>query len=230
MSDLFYTGRAKQTNGAFTVSMKGGSELVQKLRKLETGGQTAIKRTVSDFSSRAPAWVSKGIREHYGVDTVAIKEAGPQKKRGKTTVKVAGHTIDGVALEYRGRTLTPVHFRMSPKARPSAQQNKQIRIPGQAIAGAGDVAMIKPPKKYKVKATIIRGKRVSLPTGTFIASGNGGSTLPFQRTGEGRTPIEAVRTLSVPQMIDGRARATIEETISEKLGDRFEHHIKQAMK
>lgn len=230
MSDLFYTGRAKKTSGAFTVNMKGGSEIVQRLRKLENGGETAIKRTVSDFSSRAPAWVSKGIREHYGVDTVAIKEAGPKKKRGKVTVKAGGVSIDGASLIYEGRTLTPVHFKMAPKARPTAQQNKQSLIPGQAIAGAGDVAAIRQPKKYKVKATIIKGKRVSLPTGTFIASGNGGSTLPFQRTGKGRMPIEAVRTLSVPQMIDGRARETIEQMISEKLGDRFEHHIKQAMK
>lgn len=230
MSDLFYTGRSKQTSGAFSVSMKGGSELAKKLRKLENGGETAIKRTVSDFSSRAPAWVSQGIRQHYGVDTAAIKDAGPKKKRGRTSVKVAGRTIDGAELIYSGRTLTPIHFKMAPKDRPTAQQNKPILIPGQAIAGAGDVAAIRPPKKYTVKATIIKGKRVKLPAGTFIASGNGGASLPFQRTGEGRMPIEAVRTLSVPQMIDGRARETIEEAIGEKLGDRFAHHIKQAMK
>lgn len=230
MSDLFYTGRAKQTGGAFSVSMKGGSELAKQLYKLETGGETAIKRTVSDFSTRAPAWVSKGIREHYGVDTVAIKEAGPQKKRGKVSVEVAGQTVDGVSLIYRGRTLTPVHFKMAPKNRPTAQQSKPMLIPGQAIAGAGDVAAIRQPKKYKVKATIIKGRRVSLPRGTFIASGNGGTSLPFQRTGEGRMPIEAVRTLSVPQMIDGRAKETIEQMVSEKLGERFQHHINRAMK
>ncbi len=66
--------------------------------------------------------------------------------------------------------------------------------------------------------------------GTFIAAGNGGASLPFQRTGEGRTPIEAVRTLSVPQMIDGRARETIEQTINTKLGERFNHHIERAMR
>lgn len=230
MSDLFYTGRARQTSGAFSVTVKGGSELAKKLRKLEAGGTNAIKRTVSDFSTRAPAWVSKGIREHYAVDTVAIKEAGPQKKRGKTTVQVAGKTVDGVALQYSGRTLTLTHFKLSPKSRPTALKAKLIRIPGQNIAGAGDVAMIRPPKKYKVKTTIIKGQRITLPGDTFIASGNGGSTLPFQRTGEGRMPIETIRTLSVPQMIDGRARETIEETIGEQLGKRFENHIKQAMK
>ena len=230
MSDLFYTGRARRTGGAFTVSIKDGRELAKKLKKLETGSETAIRRTVSDFATRAPAWVSKGIREHYGVDTVAIDEAGPKKKRGKTSISVAGTTVDGIALEYRGRSLTPSHFKMSPKQRPTAQKAQTIKVPGQAIAGAGDVAMIRPPKKYTVKATIIKGQRSSMPPGTFIAEGKGGSVLPFQRTGAGRMPIEALRTLSVPQMIEGRAKDTIEEMISEKLGARFAHHIEQAMK
>lgn len=231
MSDLFYTGQSKKAgSGLFNVTCKGAPDIVKKLQKLEDGGKVAIKRTVSDFSTRAPAWVTKGIREHYGVDKAAINEAGPTVKKGASSVKVDGITVDSVTLKYRGRTLTPVHFNMSPKQRPDGQQNQYTRVPGQAIAGAGDVAMIRPPKKYNVKATIIKGKRTNLPTGTFIASANGGSTLPFQRKSEARKPIEAVRTLSVPQMIDGRARETIEEMISENLGKRFEHHIQQAMK
>ena len=229
MSDLFTTGRAKSTSGSFSVSCSGGSDIVKRLQKLENGGKVAITRTVSDFTTRGPGWVSKGIREHYGVDTAAIKDAAKRPKRGRTTIKVAGIAVDGASLEYNGRTLTPIHFKMNPKERPSAQQNKQLRIPGQAIGKGSPVAMVRPPKKYTVKATIIKGKRASLPSGTFIASAKGAS-LPFQRTGGGRTPIEAVRTLSVPQMIDGRARETIEETISTKLGQRFEHHIKQAVK
>lgn len=232
MGDLFYTGAAKRTGGAFSVTMKDGAKLAKRLQKLEHGGETAIKRTVSDFTTRAPAWVSKGIRQHYGVDTAAIKEAGPKTKKGASSIRVSGVSVDGATLEYKGRTLTPTHFKMSPKSRPSGQQAKQIRVPGQAIATAkgSPVAMIRPPKKYTVKATILKGGRASMKPGTFIASGNGGATLPFQRTSEGRTPIEAVRTLSVPQMISGKAKQTIEETISTKLSERFEHHIQQAMK
>lgn len=226
---LFTTGKKKHTSGGFSVSCAGGAELVKRLRKLENGGKVAIQRTVSDFATRAPAWVSKGIRENYGVDTGAIKEAAQRPKRGKTSIKVAGVTVDGASLEYKGRTLTPLHFKMSPKQRPAAQQSKHIRIPGQVIAGAGDVAMIRAPKPYKVKATIIKGQRSTLPSGTFVTSANGGVSLPFQRKGEGRA-MEAVRTLSVPQMIDGRARETIEETISTKLGERFQHYVERAMK
>lgn len=230
MSDLFFTGQAKRGKGSMSVSYKGAPEIVKKLHKLEHGGEVAIQRTITDFTTRAPAWVSKGIREHYGVDTAAIKDAERKPRRGKTTIKVAGINVDGATLEYKGRTLTPVHFKMAPKQRPEAQQKNPIRVPGQAVGNGSPVAMIRPPKKYKVKATIIKGKRSTLPSGTFIAAGNGGSVLPFQKTSEERMPIQVVRTLSVPQMIDGRARQTIEETISEKLGERFQHHVKQAMK
>lgn len=58
----------------------------------------------------------------------------------------------------------------------------------------------------------------------------GGVVLPYQKSGDDRQPIEAVRTLSVPQMIDGRARETIEQTINTKLGERFNHHIERAMR
>lgn len=231
-SNLFFTGAARHTSGGFNVALKNADKLLRQLQKLETGGETAIKRTVSDFTSRAPAWVSKGIRQWYGVDGGAIKEAGPRVKRGATSIKVSGVSVDGASLEYKGRTLTPSHFNQSPKARPAGQQSRQLRVPGQAIntESGNEVATIRPPRKYTVKATIIKGSRVSLGPGTFIASGNGGSTLPFQRTAEGRMPIEAVRTLSVPQMISGRAQETIEELIGEKLEKRFEHHVAQAMK
>lgn len=124
----------------------------------------------------------------------------------------------------------PIHFKMSPKSRPTAQQAKKIRVPGQALSTGFTVAMVSPPKKYTVKATILKGGHASMKPGTFIAAGNGGASLPFQRTGEGRTPIEAVRTLSVPQMISGKAKETIEELLSTNLEKCFEHHVQQAMK
>ena len=95
MSSLFYTGQSRRTNGAFSVTMKDGAKLAKKLEKLKDGGETAIKRTVSDFTSRAPAWVSKGIRQHYGVDTAAIKEAGPKTKRGPPPQMYRGSALTG---------------------------------------------------------------------------------------------------------------------------------------
>lgn len=145
-------------------------------------------------------------------------------------MKVAGISVDGASLEYKGRTLTPTHFNMSPKSQPTARQSKLLRIPGQALSTSSPVAMVRPPRKYSVKATILKGGRATMGRNTFVTAGNGGSVLPFQRTGGGRLPIEAVRTLSVPQMISGKAKDTIEELLSSNLQKRFEHHIAQAMK
>ena len=225
-----YTKQKRTHKGSMSVSCVANADIVKRLDKLEHDSEIAIQKTVSDFRSRAPGWVSQGIREHYGVDTKAIKEAQKKPKRGRTSIKVKGAEIDGVVLEYRGRTLTPLHFKMSPKKQPATKQNKMQRIPGQAVAADSPVAMIAPPKKYRVKATIIKGQRTNLPPGTFLAPGNGGVVLPFQRQGKGRMPIEAIRTLSVPQMIDGRAKETIEKTIQENMQKRFEHHIEQIMK
>lgn len=230
MSDLFNAGPARHTRGGFTVSHSGAGDIMKKLQKLRDGGEVAIKRTVSDFTTRGPGWVSKGIREHYGVDAAAIKEAAKRPSRGHTSIRVSGISVDGATLEYKGRTLTPLHFKMSPKQAPTTKQKNPIRIPGQLIAAGSPVAMIRPPKPYTVKATIIKGQRSAMGSDTFLTAGRGGVVLPYQKSGDGRQPIEAVRTLSVPQMIDGRARETIEQTINTKLGERFNHHIERAMR
>lgn len=229
----FYTGRSKRSSGVMSVTMKDGAKLAKRLSKLEDGGKKAIRRTISDFSSRAPAWVSQGIRQHYGVDTVVVKEAGPIKKRGATRVNVSGISVDGISLTYRGRTLTPLHFRMSPKSMPTSRKARPIRVPGQALSTDSPVAMVRPPRQYKVRATIIKGKRAELPPGTFVAPGRGDVNLPFQRTrasSKSRKVIEAVRTLSVPQMISGRAKETVNDLISTNLQTIFEKRVERAMK
>ena len=55
MGGLFYTGQSRRTSGSFTVTCSGAEDIVKRLNKLENGGQTAIKKTVNDFMSRAPA-------------------------------------------------------------------------------------------------------------------------------------------------------------------------------
>jgi hypothetical protein len=92
-----------------------------------------------------------------------------------------------------------------------------------------EVGTVRPPAPYQITAQIIKGQRARLPDNTFMGAGKV-PAIPFQRTGSGRGPLEAVHTLSVPQMIDGKARQTIETTISEKLGERFNHYIDQVMK
>ena len=208
MSKKIKAGKAKHTKVGFSVSAAGGADLVKRLRKLENGGEKAIQRTVSDFASRAPGWVSQGIREHYGISRDDVLDHAPRVKRGKTSIKVAGVTVDEVSLEYSGRLLTPTHFKMKPATRPARK------------------------KTYRVSAEIIKGKRTNLNSRAFLgrAGKEGTTTIPWQRVGDGRLPVRPVKTLSVPQMIDGRAKETINEIINENLEKRFNNQIKRIMK
>lgn len=215
-----------------SVAMRDGKKLQKKIAKLDNGAQKAVQQTVKEFGARAPAWITKGIREHYSTNTAAISEAGPKRKKRNSQSSVSGILVDGVSLEYKGRPLTLMHFNMKPKSQPAKLQSKQIKVPGQAIATAkgSPVAMVRPPKKYAVTATIVKDSSVSMGQRTFLATGRGGNALPFQRTGEERKPIDTIRTLSVPQMIDGRAKETIEDLIAVNLEKRFNHYVARAMK
>lgn len=205
-----------------SVKFEGAPDIVKQLQKLETGGEKAITRTVSDFASRAPAWVSKGIREHYGVDTAAIKDAAKKPKRGRSapSFKVAGKIVDGAVLPYEGKPLTPIHFKMSPTT---------INPKGMTLNRNGHAI----PKKYTVKATIFKGKRASFAPGTYLAPAgkNSETIIPFQREGDERKPVHSIHTVSVPQMVDNKeTRARINELINENIQKRFEHHMKQVTK
>lgn len=221
---------AGKKGGAFSVTMKDGAKLALRIQKIKDGSETAIRRTVSDFKSRAPGWISKGVRQFYGVDTAAIKEAGPRVKSGATHVHISGAQIDAASLEYKGGMLTTTHFSQSPKgANPKGFKKGLQRIPGQYTSSGSPVVFSKVPKEYKIKVRILKGSAGVLPPGTFIATH--GATLPFQRTSEARKPILPVKTISVPQMVSSdRAKETVNNLINENLEKRFEHHVQQALK
>lgn len=208
-------------NTFVSITMQQGAELEKRIRRLQTGSETAIRNTVSDFKSRAPGWVSKGVRQHYAVDTAGVKTATARV----TDTGSSGNSLAGVKINYKGRTLTLTHFNMSPKQAPTAKQSKYVRIPGQKVSTGSPVAMVRPPKRYKVKATIIKGQRVEMSGNAFVANG-----LPWKRKEGAQRKSDVLHTLSVPQMISGKAKDTINQLINENMEKRLEHNINQVMK
>ena len=170
--------------------------------------EKAVRRTVSEFKTRGPAQVTKSITAVYGIKSADVTAAGKAAKgnarnAGKTTLH--GVTVDKIQLVYSGRLLTPTHFSMTPKKRPTK-------------------------KKYAVKAAIFKGQKKALGSSTFLAeSGSAGTTeIPFKRTTEKRYPIEAVKTVSIPQMITNKtASVDIASRTNELMRTRLEHHIKR---
>lgn len=194
-----------QTN----ISMPNLGKVVGSLKALNKDVDKAITRTISDCKQRAPAQVTKAVTAVYGIKSSEVTEAGKGAKRGAKTVgsiKVKGVSVDNVQLVYKGRLLTPVHFSMTPKKRPDNG------------------------KKYKVKAGIFKGAKKVLGSGVFLApSGAAGTTqIPFKRAGKKRLPIEAIRTVSIPQMITNeKVSADITARMEELLQTRLKHNTER---
>ena len=214
------------------VVMKDGDRLFKKLQKLDHGAETAMEKTVKDFGRRGPAQVTKGVRRFYAVPAGDVAAAFKGVK---------GSGLEAT-LKYEGRTLTPLHFKMAPAGvDPKGRRAEKDLIPGQKIAfegTPGQVAAVGQPRPYQIKMTVKKGHRATIGGDAYLAPAGkgGGPVLPFQRKGDGRTPVHAVHTLSVPQMIAGEgaqrtgSQPEIEKKLEELLEKRFDHYVDQLMK
>lgn len=249
MSDIFKAGKRKYHRGSISVSFTMSSDAMKRFQKLNTGGEKALKRLVSDFSSRAPGWVSQGLREHYNIKGADIKQAHKKTRRGANKVDVAGITVDGATLVYEGYQLTPLHYGMKPKKWKKRSGKKKVKVPGEYVGSRPIVATIRPQNPYTITAEVVRGQTETMAPDTFLAKSRYGPILPFQRRGEERKDIEVVRGPSVPELIDGpkgmndvpkelegykdtadKARKTINEIINKNLEKRLNNHITNAMR
>lgn len=209
---------SKKNSIVFSLNSK---KIKKELAKRQSRLGNALNATARDFGKRAPGWISQEVRNIYGTNAGTVKEAFQYAKKSGT-VKVSGVKgdriqVNNMQLIYRGRLLTPVHFRMTPKVRPN--------------------------KRYQVKATILKGERKSLASDAFLA-GTGGESdgeesdgeesetqIAFRRAGAERLPIYPIKTVSVPQMITSdRTQDTINKRISKEMNKRLKHHIKRLNK
>lgn len=221
------------TQGSINIAVDAAGSLRATLEKMEAQSETVVKRTVSDFKSRAPAWVSAAVAEEYAIKKAEVKGAMTGVKKGIGKIKVAGVTVDEISLVYSGRLLTPTHFKMKPSTPPKKRANETRLIPGQNIKSespVGDVAIVAPLAPYQVTAEIKKGKRVTFPGQVFLGTNKGAGYIPFQRVSEDREDVESIKTVSVPQMITNeKVGEEIQKKIDEGLGKRLEHHLQQQL-
>lgn len=200
-------------------------ELLDKLDSNNKKVEKAVKRTVTDFKSRGNAWVAAGVVKHYNIKKADIKAAITGKK-SSGSIKISGIMIDNIGIEYSGRPLSPTHFKMRPTKIPLRRQSEYSRIPGVKVGEGSDVAMMQQPKPYTITAEIKKGSRVSFPEGTFLGGTGGDKYIPYQRKGSKRTPIEAIKTVSIPQMITNEeAGEDIVKNVNEGIEKRLHHHL-----
>lgn len=208
-----------------TCEIKNYSAIKKKIDDMQKAPRKVMNSLTADARKRVPGWVATEVTKQYGV------------KKGEITgqkignVRTEGSGFKDLRVIYTGRVLTPTHFNMSPKA-PN---------PGGA---------------YTLKATIVKGQRTTLGKvkkltkkqraalgKNFTRSGTrqsdhspimlmptGATYIPFQRKSKRRSDVEAIKTLSLPQMVSSdRTADGIQQAINEGLEKRLEHHMNRFM-
>lgn len=220
--------------GSMSITLSNYASLCADLKAINKDAEKAIRATLSDFKSRAPAWISAAVSEEYTIKKSEVKDAMTgAKKIG--SIKVSGVSVDNIGLEYSGRVLTPLHFKMKPK-KPPVKKDKSVHlIPGENTSSDSDVVQAHPIKAYQITVEIHKGQSKTLQgkygTPPFLGSNGAGAYIPFQRKSEIRSSVVSVTSTSVPQMITNEKVAeTIQKNIEEGLTKRLEHHTERALK
>ena len=211
-------------------------KLMDTVAQIDEQGRKAVKATVRDVKARAPSWIAQEVTSVYNIKKGEITPSGknsskPKKMAGSgkpkkmaSSIQITGETIEELAITYKGRLLTPVHFGMTPKDPPRG-------------------------KSYTLKASVLKGQKKVIgrylnprtPGGPFsqrshnilMGTGNtksdGTSWIPFQRMSKTRTDIKKLTTISVPQMITSdRTNEAIMLRLNTETSKRLEHHMKRA--
>ena len=106
------------TRGTTTCMLSNYEELVKTLDNIAgVDAEKVIKKCTSDAKSRAQAWVSAAVCEVYAIKKADVKAALDGKGKGGGQLKVEGNLVESVVLTYKGRVLTPTHFKMKPTQR-----------------------------------------------------------------------------------------------------------------
>lgn len=185
--------------GGINCSIKNYGQVVKALGKIQQQAEKDLQGAIRDVRREATKKIADEVAQNYNVKKSEIT-AG-KIVRSKVTAKAGS-----IEIKYTGRLLTPTHFKGYSPKKPGALTEKSVVIPGQGISfkgKPGQFATVRIRKPYKVKAEIKKGNKITFSQGTFVAPAAKGSQtyIPFQRSGESRKAVEALKTLSVPQMV-----------------------------
>lgn len=196
-----------------TIKAEGVKTVMRQLQRNAKAAEKVLKATGSDMRRRVPGKVADEVRTVYNIKKSEITPSGKGAAKGKRkagSVRVKGSTVSEVQIIYTGRVLTPTHFGMRPKTLTKPTGKKRKRKP--------------------ITAEIKKGQRKSLGSNVFLGSNQGGGYIPFKRKGKSRYPIEAVKTLSMPQMISNEGvNRKIARDVNDMLEARLIHNLNRFM-
>ena len=209
-----------------TCEVKNYKLIKKKIDDMQKAPRKVMTSLTAEAKKRVPGWVATEVVKEYGVKKGEITG----QKIGRVTPQ--GTDFKNVRIVYTGRLLTPTHFNMSPKApNPGGAYTLKATIVKGERKTLGKVKKLtKKQRAALAKNFTGSGSRSSTHSPIMLMRANGGHYLPFQRKSTDRKDIEAVRTISLPQMVGSkRTEEGIQRAISEGLGKRLDHYMDRYM-
>lgn len=189
-----------------TIDFRNYDQVIAGMRGCQKELAKGVRRTELDMAKRG---VHTVVRQEV-TKVYNIKKSDIPKGRYDETgsISLAGVNIPFFCVTYSGKTFTPVHFGMTPKARPAS--NRRYTVKWKPLKTGG---------KTELKSD--RGFPV------FLAAPRG-VALPWSRIGKQRKPIEVIRThLAVPQTIDNeKVQPNIEAEIAKRIEQGLDRYVK----
>lgn len=206
-----------------TCGIRDYTGLKKKLAEMKEAPEKVLKAVTSDAVKRVPPWIAAEVAKQYGVKKAEVNSGS----LGKMQIK--GNRVDNLRIIYTGRVLTPTHFGMSPKAPgKNAYTLKATIIKGQR-ATLGKVKKLTKKQRQLLARNFRREGTRSSPHSPVMLMPTGTKYIPFQRKSPNRKDVEAIKTLSLPQMVSGRASDGITKAINAGLEKRLDHYVKRYM-
>lgn len=200
----------------------GTKKLREDLAKLEQAPKKAMKATISDVNRRAPGWIAAEVAKQYGVKKAEVNSGSLGK------VKIEGDSLETVKITYTGRVLTPTHFGMTPKAPPAG---RGYTLKASIIKGSkktmGQVKKLTKKQRAALAKNLTRSGTQNSTSSPIMLMRTGSTYIPFQRISTNRKDVVAIKTLSLPQMVSGRASDGISKAINENVGKRLNHQLER---
>lgn len=207
---------------AVTCEIVDYKSMMKDLKKREQAPRKAMQALASDVRKRGPGWIAQEVVKEYGVSKAEVTGG----KLGK--VRAVGSSVMDVELKYKGHLLTPTHFNMDPTAPIAAGYKVQATIlKGKAVDLGGTVVPLTKKQRQAIGRNRGRKDAHTSPRSPVMLMRLKGRYLPVKRVSQNRKAIEVVRTVSLPQMVTGRASEGITKKLNTNMEKRLNNQLRR---
>lgn len=207
-------------------------DMIRQLQRMRNNTETVCRNTISDFQKRAPSWVAKEVTRVYTINKQEVRSTRTQSGRAIGGIRFSGRTIGSCSIVYTGRALSPTYFKMTPKMPNGSGYTLKVEILKGKKETWGKIKKLGKKQRKNIGKNFTRQGTQNSPTSPkmLLSTGNrqenGTNYIPFQRVSQDRNDIKAIKTVSLPQMVDNpQVRQNIDATIQTQMSQRLEHHM-----